>query len=212
LVEDWTQYTRFVTTLIAILDPFFAIPVFLALADGRGSRDRARTASVTALAVLLVLLGAAFFGEAVLGLLGTSLPAFRVGGGLVLLMMALSMLGTRQDPWGQNALEPQDAAGKATVAVVPLAIPLLAGPGAISAVIIEMHRSPALAHQVAVVACIVLVCLVLWVMLLLAVPVGRAMGPLAMRVANRLLGLLLAAISVEIMAGGLKGLFPALAG
>jgi multiple antibiotic resistance protein len=211
-MQAWTEYTRFLTTLLAILDPFFAIPVFLSLTDGRSPRDRARTASVTAFAVLLVLVAAALVGEPLLGVLGTSLPSFRVGGGLVLLMMAISMLGTQEDPWRQTPEERAAASSKATVAVVPLAIPLLAGPGAISAVIIEMHRGQALLHQAAVVGCIVLVCVVIWVMLLLAVPIGRAMGPLAMKVANRLLGLLLAAISVEIMAGGLKELFPVLAG
>jgi multiple antibiotic resistance protein len=210
--QDWTEYTRFLATLLAILDPFFAIPVFLSLTADRPGRDRARTATVTALAVLAVLLVAALFGEGILGVLGTSLSSFRVGGGLVLLMMSISMLSTQEDPWRHTPEEREQASSKATVAVVPLAIPLLAGPGAISAVIIEMHRSPALGHHLAVLACIVLAVLVLWTMLLLAASIGRAMGPLAMRVANRLLGLLLAAISVEIMAGGLKELFPGLAG
>ena len=212
MVEEWTEYTRFLTTLLAILDPFFAIPVFLALTEGRSPADRARTATVTVLTVLAVLLTAAIAGEAILGLLGTSLPSFRVGGGLVLLMMSIAMLGTQEDPWRHTREEREAAAGKATVAVVPLATPLLAGPGAISAVIIEMHGNPALGHRAAVVATIALACLLLWVMLLLATSIGRAMGPLAMKVANRLLGLLLAAISVEIMAGGLKELFPVLGG
>jgi multiple antibiotic resistance protein len=212
MAEHWTEYTRFLTTLLAILDPFFAIPVFLALTEGRGPGDRARTATVTVLTVLAVLLATALAGEPLLRLLGTSLPSFRVGGGLVLLMMSISMLSTLEDPWRHTREEREAAVGKATVAVVPLAIPLLAGPGAISAVIIEMHRSPVLGHRAAVLATIVLACLLLWLMLLLAVPIGRAMGPLAMKVANRLLGLLLAAISVEIMAGGLKELFPGLQG
>jgi multiple antibiotic resistance protein len=211
-MDNWVEYTRFLATLLAILDPFFAIPIFLSLTEGRTPRARAGTASVTALAVVLVLLAAAVVGEPLLRVLGTSLSSFRVGGGLILLMMSISMLGTREDPWRHTAEEQAAASTKATVAVVPLAIPLLAGPGAISAVIIEMQRSQALSHQIGVIACIVLVCLVLWAMLLLASAIGRAMGPLAMKVANRLLGLLLAAISVEIMAGGLKQLFPVLAG
>lgn len=209
---DWPDYTRFLVTLLAILDPFFAIPVFLALTEGRGRAERARTASVTVLTVVAVLVVAALAGEALLRTLGTSLDSFRVGGGILLLMMSLSMLGTREDPWRPTRHEQEESANKAAVAVVPLAVPLLAGPGAISAVIIETHRAPGLAHQTLVLGCIALVAAVLWVMLRLAVPIGQTMGPLAMRVANRLLGLLLAAISVEIMAGGLKGLFPVLAG
>jgi multiple antibiotic resistance protein len=209
---DWPEYTRFLVTLLAILDPFFAIPVFLALTEGRGGAERARTATVTVLAVVAVLVTAALVGEALLRTLGTSLDSFRVGGGILLLMMSLSMLGTREDPWRPGRQEQEEPANKAAVAVVPLAIPLLAGPGAISAVIIETHRDPGLAHQALVLGCIALVAAVLWVMLRLAAPIGQTMGPLAMRVGNRLLGLLLAAISVEIMAGGLKGLFPVLAG
>lgn len=211
-MAEWTDYSRFLVTLLAILDPFLAVPVFISMTRDRPPAERAQTATVTALAVLAVLVSAAMVGETVLRVLGTSLAAFRVGGGLVLLLMALSMLSARDDPWRQTDQEGEGPDSKASVAVVPLAVPLLAGPGAISAIIIETQRHPALAHRVAVLICILLVTLTLWLVLRLAVPIGRAMGPLAMKVANRLLGLLLAAIAVEIMAGGLRDLFPVLAG
>ena len=102
--------------------------------------------------------------------------------------------------------------GLQSVAVVPLAIPLLAGPGAISTVIIQMHRSTELLDPLLVMACIVLVCGVLWVVLRLATPIGNTLGENGLNIINRLFGLILAAIAVEVMANGLRQLFPVLDG
>jgi multiple antibiotic resistance protein len=143
--------------------------------------------------------------------MGASLPAFRVGGGLVLLLMALAMLnaeagGVRQSRAEAEELESGEAAG-----VVPLAIPLLAGPGAISTSIIAVERG-GLAHQCAIVGCIAVVCAVSWLTLRAADRIAARMGTTGLNVATRILGLLLAAMAVQTMAEGLKQLFPALAG
>jgi multiple antibiotic resistance protein len=97
-----------------------------------------------------------------------------------------------------------------SVAVVPLAIPMLAGPGAISTVIIQMQRSALPLHPVVVIGCILLVCAVLWLVLSLAMQIGSTLGRIGMSIIDPLFGLLLAAIAVEIMANGLRGLFPVL--
>ena len=98
------------------------------------------------------------------------------------------------------------------IAIVPIAIPLLAGPGSISTVIIQMHRPGAEYHLLWVIAVILILTLLLWAVLRLAVPIGRALGPIGLNIMNRLFGLILTAIAVEIMANGLRGLFPALSG
>ncbi|NNJ93316.1 MAG: MarC family protein, partial [Halobacteria archaeon] len=105
-----------------------------------------------------------------------------------------------------------EAAGRENVAIVPIAIPLLAGPGSISTVIIQMHRPGAEFHLLWVIAVILLVTLLLWIVLRLANPIGRLLGPIGLNILNRLFGLILTAIAVEIMANGLRGLFPVLAG
>lgn len=96
--------------------------------------------------------------------------------------------------------------------MVPIAIPLLAGPGAISTVIIQMHRPGAPYHHALVIAIILVVTLLLWSVLRLASPIGTALGPIGLSILNRLFGLILTAIAVEIMANGLRQLFPVLAG
>ena len=208
---DSIQYARFLVALVAVLDPFMAVPIFIVVCAGRSEVERRRLARVISLTVFAVLLGAAVTGEAVLRMLGTSMASFRIGGGLVLLLMALAMLQARPGNVRQTAEEANEIGGRDTSGIVPLAIPLLAGPGAISTVMIAASGG-GWRHEGGIIAAIGAVCLVLWLTLRLAVPIGRVMGAAGLNVANRLLGLLLAAIAVESMAAGLKGLFPALAG
>ncbi len=143
--------------------------------------------------------------------MGTGLPAFQVGGGLVLLLMALAMLnaeagGVRQSQSEAAELEQVGV----TSGVVPLAVPLLAGPGAISTTIIAAEAG-GFGHRVAIALCIVLVCALLWLVLHLAPAIARRIGQTGLNIATRILGLLLAAIAIETMAQGLKALFPGLA-
>jgi multiple antibiotic resistance protein len=208
-LQDWQAYTRFLIGLIAILDPFIAVPLFLSLTANRSLHEQRRTARVVTLTVLCVLVGASIAGETILTLIGGSLASFRVGGGLVLLLMALAMLNARAGDVRQTADETNAIEQGAGLGVVPLAIPLLAGPGAISTVIVASHGDGVL-HRLLILVCIVAACAVLWVVLALAAPLGRRMGTTGLNIANRLLGLLLAAFAIESMAAGLKQLFPAL--
>jgi multiple antibiotic resistance protein len=207
--ETWQEYSRFLIGLIAILDPFIAVPLFLSITVNRSLPERRRLARVITSTVLAVLVVASIAGEAILQLIGGSLASFRVGGGLVLLLMALAMLNARLGDVRQTAEETNAMAQGEGQGVVPLAIPLLAGPGAISAVIVAAHGQ-GLLHRIAIVGCVVIACAVLWLILALAAPVGRRMGTTGLNIATRLLGLLLAAFAIESMAIGLKALFPML--
>jgi multiple antibiotic resistance protein len=208
-MTSWQEYLRFVVTLTAVLDPFLAVPIYLSVTAGQRPRERSRLVNVVSLTVLAILACSAVFGERLLRVLGTSLPAFQVGGGLVLLLMALSMLNARVGEMRQTRAEAEELESRQS-GVVPLAVPLLAGPGAISTTIIAAQQG-GLAHSAALVACIVLVCVLLWVMLRLAHTIAPRMGTTGLNVATRLLGLLLAAIAIQTMAEGLKVLFPGLA-
>ena len=211
-MEYWTEYSRFFTALLVILDPFAVIPIFLGLTQGYSTAERNRAVTLASITVAIVLSLSAMFGETMLTVLGTSLSSFRVGGGIVLLLMALTMLRAQPDQMRTTPAEKAEAAGRENIAIVPIAIPLLAGPGSISTVIIQMHRPGAEFHLLWVIAIILLVTLLLWIVLLLANPIGRLLGPIGLNIMNRLFGLILTAIAVEIMANGLRGLFPALIG
>jgi multiple antibiotic resistance protein len=204
-----TEYLRFVVTLTAVVDPFLAVPFFLAFTGKHTPEDRARLARVIALTVFLVLAAATLLGEGLLQLIGASLPAFRVGGGLVLLLMALAMLNAQAGGVRQSAAEAHEFETGDVSGVVPLAIPLLAGPGAISTSIIAAERA-GLVHQLAIVGCIAIVCVVSWAVLVRAHAIAARLSLTGLNIMTRILGLLLAAMAVQTMAEGLKELLPGL--
>jgi multiple antibiotic resistance protein len=209
-VSGLQEYVRFVVTLTAVLDPFLAVPIFLSVTSAGDPAGRRRLARVVTLTVLAVLAGAALFGEALLRLIGASLPAFQVGGGLVLLLMALAMLNAKVGEMRQTRAEAEELEAGELSGVVPLAVPLLAGPGAIGTTIIAAQAG-GVAHTAALIGCIALVCGLLWWILRVADAVAPRMGTTGLNIATRLLGLLLAAIAIQTMAEGLRELFPGLA-
>jgi MarC family membrane protein len=208
-VSGAADYLRFFVTLTAVVDPFLAVPFFLAFTASRGDAERRRLAQVVAFTVFVVLALSVFIGEALLNFIGASLPAFRVGGGLVLLLMALAMLNAQAGSVRQSKAEAQEMQEGELQGVVPLAMPLLAGPGAISTSIIAAEGG-GLAHQGMIVLCIAAVCLLAWLVLGAAHRIAARMGTTGLNVATRILGLLLAAMAVQTMAVGLKALFPGL--
>jgi multiple antibiotic resistance protein len=206
-VSGLQDYLRFFVTLTAVLDPFLAVPIFLTITAD--AKHRARLALVVTITVFAVLVGSIVFGEALLKLIGASIPAFQVGGGLVLLLMALSMLNAQAGGMRQSSAEAAELESGEQFGVVPLAVPLLAGPGAISTAIIAAQPGGA-AHAAALAGCVALVCLLLWSVLRVADAVGPRMGRTGLNIVTRLLGLLLAAIAIQTMAEGLRVLFPGL--
>lgn len=204
------DYLRYFVTLTAVLDPFLAVPLFLTLTANQSTRERVVLVRVVAITVFAVLAVSALLGDSILTLMGASLAAFRVGGGLVLLLMALAMLnaqvgGVRQSEEEAAELESGEARG-----VVPLAIPLLAGPGAISTTIIAAEKGVGLAHHGAILGVIGAVSLLTWLVLRAANAIGERLRKTGLNIATRLLGLLLAAFAIQTMAEGLKELFPGL--
>jgi multiple antibiotic resistance protein len=210
-MQELSEYLRFVVTLTAVVDPFLAVPMFIAIAGTQPLERRRALAGTVAITVFVVLAVAAVIGESLLLWIGASLPAFRVGGGLVLLLMALAMLNAQVGGVRQTREEAAEVQSGEVGGVVPLAIPLLAGPGAISTTIIAAERGGA-AHIAVLIGCVALVALVTWLALRQANAIADKLGITGLNIATRILGLLLAAMAVQTMAEGLKGLFPALAG
>jgi len=208
-VSSLSEYLRFVVTLTAVVDPFLAVPFFLTLTASRSEAERKRQAEIVAFTVFVVLAVSVFIGEKLLLVIGASLPAFRVGGGLVLLLMALAMLNAQAGGVRQSQAEARELEQGEQQGVVPLAIPLLAGPGAISTSIIAAGGG-GLVHQLVIVLCIAVVCLVSWLTMRAAHRIAARMGTTGLNIATRILGLLLAAMAVQTMAVGLRQLFPGL--
>ncbi len=131
-MEYLTEYTRFFTALLVILNPFAVIPILLGLTTGYKTKDLNKAVNLAAITVFIVLSLAATFGENILTVLGASLPSFRVGGGIILLLMGLAMLRAEPEQMRTTAQEKEAAQSYESIAIVPVAIPLLAGPGSIS--------------------------------------------------------------------------------
>jgi multiple antibiotic resistance protein len=207
---DFTEYTKIFITLLAIVNPIGAIPIVMALTENASEADFKRTTKATVISVLVILLTTLLTGEFILAFFGISINSFRVGGGILLLLMAISMLHARQSSISFSKEEADDG-NRESVAVVPISMPLLAGPGAISTVILYSNKSHAPLHYVFMGVDIILITLILWLAFLSIPWISRHTSQTSINIFSRVMGLILAAIAVEFIANGLKGLFPALA-
>jgi multiple antibiotic resistance protein len=201
---DLALYIPAFVTLFVIIDPVGLAPLFVALTQGMTARQRRKVAVRACLVALglLTLFGVA--GEAVLNFLGISMPAFRIAGGVLLFLTALDMLFERR---AQRRQGQADSAHPEDPSVFPLAIPLIAGPGAIASMILLTGQEGGEAlHVLAVHVVMLLVLLVVFLLFMLAAPLERLLGPTGINVVTRLLGMLLAALSVQFVIDGMRDL------
>jgi multiple antibiotic resistance protein len=204
----WSEYMKIFTALMAILNPWGVLPMFLTLTGKSTTDERKHIAWTICLSVATVLSLTALVGEIVLSLFGISVASFQVGGSILLLLMAIGMMyGKRKE--GENT---EAIADMESIAVVPLSVPLLAGPGSISTVIIYANLSTSWVHKALIITCVLLASLVTWLILRAATRLGSFIGALGLNIASRLMGLLLASIAVEFFTRGIVKLLPGLAG
>ncbi len=203
-------YLKSFTALIALLNPVGAIPIFINLTQSQIENQRRRTARNAAFTVLLVLWVSFFSGSALLSFFGISIASFRIAGGLLILLIALAMLQAKPSAVKQTDEEIEDSSLRENVAVVPLGIPLLAGPGAISTVILYAQKHSSFVYDLIEAAVIALAVLVTWLCLRGAPYLARWLGKTGINVFTRIMGLIMAAIGVEFIAKGIQALFPLL--
>jgi multiple antibiotic resistance protein len=203
---DFTEYSKIFISLFAILDPIGIIPIIIAFTLDMTPLKRARIGQVASLTVCGLLLAALLVGEPLLQFFGISIHSFRTAGGIVLLLMSVTMLFDGKATQGQ----PNEGEASPSVAIVPLSTPLLAGPGAISTVILDAHKGSGLMHYSVMGLIIVVLSLTVWFTFLVAPWVSQHLGKTGINIFTRLMGLILASIAVEFIATGLRGLFPAL--
>jgi multiple antibiotic resistance protein len=201
-------------TLLAIVNPLAIVPFYIHYTQGFSRMQRRRTVGVASLSAFLVIAASAVFGTAILQFFGISLASFQVGGGMLLLTSALNMLNAQPAEAKPHTKELEEGAEKAamgaSIAVVPLTIPLLTGPATISTVVIYAERAKTVWQVAALVGYGVVIALATALSFALAGPIARVLGKTGINVMTRLMGLILAALAVEVMADGLAKLFPAL--
>lgn len=207
---EFTEYSKIFISLFAILDPIGIIPVIILFTAGMSISQRNKTGRMASLAVFFILLTALLIGEPLLSFFGISINSFRLAGGILLMVMAFKMLegNLKQLTPETNGQANEDA--RSIMAIVPLSTPLLAGPGSISTVILDAHKGTEISHYLSMTLVIFLLSLSVWLTFLAAPWVEKRMGTVGIDIFTRLMGLILAAIAVEFIAGGMRGLFPAL--
>ena len=204
---DWQEYGKFLVALWALVQPIGAVPIFLSLTEDRPA-ERHHVGFVAAVAVGVILIVCVFVGQALLEAFGISIPSFRIAGGLLILFAALTMIRMPERETQEPPKDRPESTAHDSVAVVPLAIPLLAGPGAISTVIVYAHKSTALHHDLLICAIIVAVAVSTFVVFRLALTVVSLIGQTGMRILTQIMGLLIAAVAVEFITQGLAAIFP----
>ena len=202
-------------TLLAIVNPLAIVPFFIHYTSGFTREQRQRTILTSSVACFTVIAVCALLGLRILDFFGISLASFQVGGSMLLLTSALNMLNAQPAEAKTNSRDLQDGAEKAamgaSIAVVPLTIPLLTGPASMSTVVIYANRATTFLQMSALIGYGLVVALATALCFSLAGPIARVLGKTGINVMTRLMGLILAALAVEVMSEGLMKLFPVLA-
>lgn len=203
-------------TLLAIVNPLAIVPFFIHYTQGFSQAQRQRTVWISSGTAFVVIACSALLGLQLLEFFGISLASFQVGGGLLLMTSALSMINAQPAEARANADEVHSASIKAfagdSIAVVPLTIPLLTGPATMSTVVIYAEKAKTAFQMATLVGYGVVIAAATALCFSLATPIARVLGQTGINVMTRLMGLILAALAVEVMTDGLHKLFPALAG
>jgi len=191
-------------TIFSIVDPFAAAPVFIAITPNDTEQARRRMARLAAIVCCGVLLVFAFTGNYIFTFFGITVPAFRVAGGVLLLILALDMMRAKEGPTPQSPEEKQEGMEKSDVAITPLAVPLLAGPGAISTVVLLGSQAKGVRQASVILGSIVLTSFLSWIVLANSVRMIRLIGQIGVKIVTRIMGLLLAGIGAQFILQGVR--------
>ena len=203
-------YVRFsllaLSSIFFLVDPFAALPTFLAITEGADPVRRRRVAGKGALTALIVLGTFAFTGEAIFKLFGITLPAFELAGGIILLLIGLDMLQATRSATQEAAGDTVAAAQKEDAGIVPLGVPMLAGPGAITSVMVLVGQVQSHWQMAAILISIALTALICYLVLGHSSLVVRVLGDTGIRILVRVMGLLLVALAAQYFVNGLADL------
>jgi multiple antibiotic resistance protein len=195
-----SEYILFATSsLFLIIDPIALIPIFLAITPHDSPEQRNRMAGTACVVAAIVLMVFALIGQKLFAWLGITLPAFKIAGSIVLLLIALDMLRAQRSRVRETSEETEAAVEKEDVAITPLAVPMMAGPGAISTVILLQTQAKGWPQEIALFVCIPAACAASYVILRLASRGAGWISPIAMKIVTRIMGLLLAAVAIQVI-------------
>ncbi|CRZ65581.1 YchE family NAAT transporter [Vibrio cholerae] len=204
-------FLQFFLGLVAAVNPVGIMPVFVSLTGHMTLEEKNKTAATANIAVAIILIIALLAGQMLLDLFSISLDSFRVAGGLLLLSIAFSMMSGKLGEDKQNKQEKSEYISREQIAVVPLAMPLMAGPGAISSTIVYGSRYPNMLDTLGIILTVVAFSFCSWLLFRSAPYIVRLLGQTGINVITRIMGLILGALGIGFIANGLRNLFPGLA-
>jgi multiple antibiotic resistance protein len=209
---DKAALITFTTAMFTILNPIGNVAIFAGMVADRSAADRRSIAIKCAIAVAVILVATVWVGEAVLGFFGVEIPSLQVAGGLMIASIALSMLHSKQSAIHDTKKGEEPSAPERDIAVVPLAMPMIAGPGAMVTVIVNTHQHTGTGANLEMSGICVVMAAVICIGFLAAGPITRVLGAKGMDIVTKLMGVVLLAIAAGMFAAGAKGLLPGLAG
>lgn len=207
---EFAIYLQFFLGLVAAVNPIGIMPVFVSLTGHMSLEEKYKTAATANIAVGVILAVSLLCGQFLLDMFSISLDAFRIAGGLLLMSIAFSMMSGKLGEDKQNKQERTESISREQIGVVPLAMPLMAGPGAISSTIVYGSRYPGLFETIGIIATIAVFCFCSWLLFRSAPMIVRILGQTGINVITRIMGLILAALGIQFIVNGIGSLFPVL--
>ncbi len=207
------EYIKVFFGVLAIMGPFSALPIYVTLTNGKSKQEKNHLARQSSFYAWIVALCSVWLGTSILSFFNISIPAFRVAGGILLLTLAISMINAKVPGAKQTPEELKEAKlSNRDLAMIPFAIPLIMGPGAISTVIVFSHYTSGIGHLLMMSVIVSVLILNIYLSLRAAAFLSEKLGLIGINVISRIMGIILASISIEFMASGLIQLFPGWAG
>jgi len=208
---DKTALVTFATAMFAILNPVGGVAIYAGLVSDRSSEERRSIAIRAAIAIALILVGSVWVGEYVLHLFQISIPSLQAAGGVMIAGIALSMLHSQQSAIHDSKAGDEENSVKQDIAVVPLAMPMIAGPGAIVTVIVTTHQYRGVENNIEMSLVCVALAVFTCICFLASELITRVIGKRGLEILTKFIGMLLLAIAFGMLGAGLKGLLPGLA-
>jgi multiple antibiotic resistance protein len=209
-VLERSAYVRFsllaLSSIFFLVDPFAALPTFLAVTEGSDAARRRRMARKASLTAWIFLSAFALGGQYIFRMFGITLPAFEIAGGVILLLIGLDMLEAKRSATQESSGDTVAAASKEDAGIVPLGIPMLAGPGSITSVMVLVGQAQTRWQMVAILGAIFITAVVCYLVLGNSDKVARALGDTGIRILVRIMGLLLVALAVQYFVNGMVDL------
>ena len=205
-----SSYITFAVTLLTIVNPIGSLALFTGIAGDRPLGEQKTIARTAGLAVAVILVVVTWTGAGILAFFGVTPAGLQAAGGTILILLGLSMLRSETPRIKATRKERVDAHDRESIAIVPLAIPITAGPGAITTVILATQDLPTATDRAVLSAIGILTGLLIWLCFHFAAPIANKLGVTGVRVVTRIMGLLLTAIAFQMLANGLRQLLPGL--